>query len=170
MIALAGLAFLLYNKWHDSSWCSLPAVGQAILHYWYQQFLISGVNLPEWPSLQDDGVRAIDLRLTAHNPHRWLIKANQFACQWTYKSCRSSKLSVVLILCEASLLYSWCPVRNAQTLWSTTCRIDLKIHFHQEHMRMYIYKIYTNITPQWRLFRGTYGLMCVPNFTKIGVF
>ncbi len=24
--------------------------------------------------------------------------------------------------------------------------------------------------PRWRLFRGTYGLMCVPNFTKIGVF
>ncbi len=31
-------------------------------------------------------------------------------------------------------------------------------------------ELWTMWKTQWRLFRGTYGLMYVPNFTKIGVF
>ncbi len=59
--------------------------------------------------------------------------------------------------------------------WKVFCRTQEPTNFEKKNLLDKM-KFWTNLMAEWllksrwRLFRGTYGLICVPNFTKIGVF
>ncbi len=77
-----------------------------------------------------------------------------FLCRWVFST---SHLHSILI-------EFWC--KAAVNDISINPTQGYSVAYVRGHRQKVGYRLHT----RWQLFRGTYGLMCVPNFTKIGVF